>query len=150
MVENYGRWKRLSNYQEQKIKNLMLAQKYPNNVRILIITGLVAVAAFVLVLYYLISESNNKKELFRLTQVYLQTENLAEQIRLESEIKIRLSHRKLALTSRASFGSFEELIVQARACEGYAAQAGFSPRGSQEDLEKIWLYCMDNPEIISK
>ncbi|HMQ01981.1 MAG TPA: hypothetical protein PKD79_02855, partial [Candidatus Doudnabacteria bacterium] len=98
-----------------------------------------------------ISEGNNRRVALELVKQYLVTNNPEEQLVLEAEIRSRIERRPIAMTSRASIDSFEQLVANARACEGYAEQAVFSQNDSREvDTNEIWRFCMDNPEVLNQ
>lgn len=113
------------------------------------VIALIVVALFVGGLYYVISESNDRSVALLLVKEYLVAPP-DEKIVLEGKIRDRIEKRPLAMTSRASIDSFEQLVNNAIACEGYAAQATFNPRAEQKDAGEAWKYCMDNPSVLNE
>ena len=114
------------------------------------IIGVIVVALFAGGLFYVISASNNRTVALDLVHQYVASSDSVEQASLEAQIRERIQKRPLAMTSNASFDSFELLVANARACEGYAAQVSFSPRESVIDPDQAWRYCMDHPEVLIK
>ncbi len=119
------------------------------NYKAIAVIGSIVVALFAGGLYYVVKESNNRKVALGLIQEYLVASPEQQPI-LEAEIRSRIEDRPLAMTSRASIDSFEQLLANAKACDGYTEQALFNPRESEGNYEEIWLYCMDNPEVLLK
>lgn len=109
----------------------------------------IVIALFAGGLYYVVQESTNRRVALGLMQEYL-VASPEQQTVLEAEIRSKIENRPLAMTSRASFDSFEQLLANAKACDGYTEQALFNPRASEGNYEEIWLYCMDNPEVLLK
>lgn len=118
------------------------------NYKAVAVVALIVVALFAGGLYYVISESNNRSVALNLVREYIKAEP-SQQLGLEAEIRRRIEKPPIAMTSRASFDSFEQLVANARACEDYAARAAFSPRGDATDTEDAWRECMDNPEVLN-
>ncbi len=121
------------------------------NYKAIVVVALIVVALFSGGLYYIISENNNREVAMSLVREYIRAEP-SQQLEIEAEIRRRIQKPPIAMTSRASFDSFEQLVANARACEIYAAQAVFSPRGSEPDVktntDEAWRYCMDHPEVL--
>jgi hypothetical protein len=120
------------------------------NYKAIAIIGVVVVALFAGGLFYVISASQNRSVALGLVQQYVATTDAVQQASLEAQIRARIGKRPIAMTSRASFDSFEQLVANARACEGYAAQVSFSPREPAIDPDQAWRYCMDHPEVLIK
>lgn len=113
------------------------------------VIGSIVVALFAGGLYYVMQESNNRRVALDLVQEYLRVSPEQQSI-LEAEIRDRIENRPLAMTSRASFDSFEQLLANAKACDGYTKQVLFNPREEAGNYDEVWQDCMDNPEVLSK
>lgn len=116
----------------------------------IIIISVIIVALFAGGLFYVISESNNRKVALELTREYITSTDSAQQASLEVEIRRRIEKPPIAMTSRASFDSFEQLIANARACEYYEAQILLSTPETAESNSDAWRYCMDNPAVLDQ
>lgn len=114
---------------------------------IAVVAGIVLVL-FAGGLFYVISENRNRQVAIGLVHDYLAA-SPEQQPTFEALIRDRIENRPIAMTSRASFDSFEQLIATGKACQGYAAQVNFSPRDEQINPEEAWRYCMNNPEVLN-
>lgn len=119
------------------------------NYKAIAVVAIIVVALFAGGLYYVISESNNRSVALNLVREYLKA-NPTEQVALEAQIRQRIEKPPIAMTSRASFDSFEQLIANAKACESYAAMTTFGPRGKETNIDEAWRYCMDNPQVLQQ
>ena len=116
----------------------------------IVIIAVIVVGLFAGGLGYIYSESNNQRVALDLMQQYLQTEDVEAKAVLAIEIKDRLARKSLALTSKASFDSFDTMLANAQACDKYASQKTFNPREIETDYEKVWRECMKNPEVLQQ
>ena len=120
------------------------------NYKAIAVIGSIVVALFAGGLYLVIQENNNRRVAYDLVQKYLATDEPAQMVALEGQIRNLTEKRPIAMTSRASTDTFEELVANGKACEGYTEQALFNPRETQRNYQEIWLYCMDHPEVLKK
>lgn len=116
-----------------------------SNPKALIIMVLIIIGLFAGGLYYLIQESKNQALTLEYTQELINTTNPARKTALEMEIKRRLQKRPLALTSKASFDSFELLITKAQNCDR-TVKTGLSKNSSDisGSYYTLWTDCMKN------
>ncbi len=119
------------------------------NYKAIAVVAIIIVALFAGGLYYVISESNNRAVALNLVREYLKA-SPSDQLVLEAQIRERIQKPPIAMTSRASFDSFEQLVANAQACESYATMTTFGPRGEQVNTDEAWRYCMDNPEVLKQ
>ena len=121
------------------------------NFKGLIIIAAVILALFAGGLYYIFSENQNRAVTLDLVHQYITSNDPAQQDQLGAEIKTHLQKRPIALTSQASFGSFDELISNGYACDSLAAkQQAYDPNNQTLSRDEIWRDCMDHPEQLNK
>lgn len=120
------------------------------NYKGIVIIAVIIVALFAGGLYYVFSENQNRKVTLNLVQQYIHTDNADQQQSLEDQIKTRLAKRRLALTSQASFDSFDILVSNAQGCDKLAArEQTYDPENESRSYDEIWRDCMDHPEQLS-
>ncbi len=120
------------------------------NYKGILILCLVVVVLFAGGLYYIFTENQNHKITLNLTQQYIESDSKVERDSLELEIRQRIQKRPLALTSKASFESFDILILNAQGCDKVVRQEqAYDPENQTRSYEEIWRDCMDHPEQLS-
>lgn len=119
------------------------------NYKALIIISLVIVVLFIGGFTYIYQQSKNRSVALDLVRQYLNTKDINSKQLLAGQIKSKIEKPPLALTSRASFDSFEVLIDTAQKCDQYAKSKTFNPRNEDStDFEQLWRSCMDNPSVV--
>lgn len=113
-----------------------------------VIICIVVVGLFAGGLTYIYKENSNRRVALDLMQQYISSRDSETKSRLEMEIKDRLNRRSIALTSKASFDSFEDMLIIAKGCDHYANQRTFNPRETENDYDRVWRECMNNPEVL--
>ena len=113
-----------------------------------VIICIVVVGLFAGGLTYIFRENSNRRVVLDLMQQYISSRDEEAKKALESQIKDRLNRRSLALTSKASFDSFEDMLNIAQRCDHYASQRTFNPRQTENDYDNVWRECMNNPEVL--
>lgn len=117
------------------------------NYKAIIVFALIVIALFAGGLYYIFKENQNHKITLDLVQEYLVTNNKERSTYLEGEIKRRIVKRRIALTSYASFESFDTLMSNAYGCDQVAKrELQLDPLNESRTYDEIWRDCMDNPE----
>lgn len=120
------------------------------NYKGIIIIAVIIVALFAGGLYYIFQENQNRKVTLNLVQEYIHTDDKEKQDSLEKEIELRIRKRSIALTSRASFDSFDTLINNANGCELIVSREQlYDPENQTRTHDEIWRDCMDHPEQLS-
>ena len=117
------------------------------NFKGIVIVALIIVALFAGGLYYIFQENQNRKVTLNLVQEYMESKSQVEKESLEMEIRQRIKKRPIALTSRASFESYEVLMDNAYRCNIIAdREQVYDPENQTRSYDQIWRDCMDNPE----
>jgi hypothetical protein len=110
----------------------------------IVIFSLIVVGLFAVGLVYLIRENNYRKVTLTMVQEYVSESNSARKSALEGELKRRLEHRSVALTTRANFGSFEALVAQGQHCDITAKQQVVAaPQNTSQTYISLWEACME-------
>lgn len=116
----------------------------------IVIISVIIVGLFAGGLSYIYSESNNRGVALDLMQQYINTEDSEAKALLAAEIKDRLSRRSFALTSKASFESFDIMLKNAQDCDVYASQKTFNPRETENAYNEVWRDCMKDPAVLQQ
>jgi hypothetical protein len=115
-----------------------------------VVIALIIVGLFAGGLGYIFSESNNQRVTLDLMQQYINTEDPEAKAVLAADIKGRLARKRLALTSKASYDSFEAMLKNAQDCDVYASRKTFNPRETETEYENVWRECMNHPEVLTQ
>lgn len=117
--------------------------------RFIVIFALIVLGLFAGGLYYIFQENQNRRITMEYVQEYLYTNDEGRQNFLEQEIRRRIAKRPIALTSKASFGSFDNLISNGYACDRQAkVELKTDPLNLSRSYDEIWRDCMDNTELL--
>ncbi len=114
----------------------------------IVIIALVVVGLFAGGLSYVYYESNNREVALDLVRKYLDTEDNVQRNLLAASINSHVNKKSFALTTRASFESFDSLIGLAKRCDNYAKEKSFNPRDNEHHFLETWKYCMNNSEVL--
>ncbi len=120
------------------------------NTKSIIIVCVIIVGLFVGGLSYIYSENSSRRVVLDDVQKYINTEDAEARAVLAAEIKSRLQKRSWALTSKASFDSFDGLVANAQQCDSYASEKTFNPRETETDYNAVWRDCMVHPEVLQQ
>ena len=116
----------------------------------IVIIAVIIVGLFAGGLSYIYFESNNRRVALDLMQQYISTDDVAAREVLASDIKKRLEKKNLALTSKASFESFDSMLKNAVECDRFTNQTTFNPRETNSHYNEVWRKCMNDPSIMQQ